>query len=113
MPLIGVSVKPTASGGYTCRVPLDLLSEDGTPPAEGDSVSYQVDGTVTAVDAEDATIKITAVNGQPVNESASEEAGEDTGAPTPPSGAGGPISPGTSALGAALRKGARGRPMPF
>lgn len=102
--LIGVSVKPKG-GGYTCRVPLDLLAEDGTPPETGDSISCSIDGTVQSVDAEDATVKITAVNGQPVDESASEEAAEDQGAPAPPGS--------TAALGAALRKGAKGRPMPF
>ena len=113
--LIGISVKPKS--GYTCKVPLDLLSEDGTPPAEGDSVSYSVDGTVQSVDAEDATVKITAVNGQPVDESASDEASEDQGPPQPggqtPVAASGPISPATAALGAALRKKAKGQPMPF
>ena len=100
--LIGVSVKPKAGGGYICKVPLDLLSEDGTPPAEGDSVSYSVDGTVQSVDAEDATVKITAVNGQPVAESPSDETTEDQGA-----GAGAS----TADLGTALRKSAKGQPM--
>ena len=91
--LIGVSVKPKADGsGYSAKVPLDLLAEDGVPPQEGDSVSYQVDGTVTAVDAENATIKIEAVNGQPVDESSAQEATEDAGA-----GAGAPPAPGSSA----------------
>lgn len=101
--LIGVSVKPK-SGSYTCRVPLDLLSEDGTPPAEGDSVSYSVDGTVQSVDAEDAIVKVEAVNGQPVAESPADETAEDSGA-----GAG----PSTADMGAALRKGAKGQPLPF
>jgi len=113
--LIGVSVSP--KGGYTCKVPLDLLSEDGTPPAQGDQVSYSVDGTVQSTDAEDATVKITAVNGQPVAESPADEASEDQGPPQPggqtPVAASGPISPATAALGAALRKRSKGQPMPF
>ena len=66
-------------------MPLDITSEDGVPPEQGDSVSYQVDGTVQSVDAEDATIKIEAVNGQPVSESAADEASEDAGGPPAPS----------------------------
>ena len=99
--LIGVSVKPKSTGGYTCKVPLDLVSEDGTPPAEGDTLSYQVDGTVQSVDAEDATVKITAVNGQPVAESPADETSEDQGS-------GGPS---TADMGAALRSSAKGQPM--
>jgi hypothetical protein len=101
--LIGVTVKPKG-GGYTCRVPLDLLSEEGTPPEQGDSVSYSVDGTVQSTDAEDAVIKITAINGEPVDESASDEAAEDA------SGGGGPD---LSAMRSKLAAGAKGRPMPF
>ena len=101
--LIGISVKPKG-GSYTCRVPLDLLSEDGTPPGQGDSVSYSVDGTVQSVTAEDAVVKIDAVNGQPVAESPADETAEDSGA-----GAG----PSTADMGAALRKGAKGQPLPF
>jgi hypothetical protein len=128
--LVGISVKPTgAGGGYTCRVPLDLLAQDGVPPEKGDQVSYSVDGTVQSVDAEDAVVKITSVNGQPVAESPAEETAEDQGGPPQPGGqaggaagaggrgfpprAVGAISPATAALGAALRKKARGQPMPF
>lgn len=102
--LIGISVKPKAGGGYICKVPLDLLAQDGVPPEQGDSVSYSVEGTVQSVDAEDATVKITSINGEPVAESASDETAEDQGA-----GAG----PSTADMGAALRKGAKGQPMPF
>jgi hypothetical protein len=129
--LIGVAA--TKGGGYICKVPLDLLAQDGVPPEQGDDVSYSVEGTVKSVDAEDATVSITSVNGEPVAESPSDEAAEDdtgegnpgnpggsTGGPPPPPPAGGaaigkvgPISPGTAALGAALRKRAKGKPMPF
>jgi hypothetical protein len=137
--LIGVVSK--GSGGYTAKIPLDLLAQDGVPPEQGDSVSFSVDATVSSVDAEDATVKITAVNGEPVNESPSDEAAEDqgdtgesSGGPPQPggqaggmSGAGGkgwppaktigvkasPLSPSTLALGNALRKKARGQPLPF
>jgi hypothetical protein len=79
--LIGVNVTPKAAGsGYSAKVPLDLLAEDGVPPAQGDAVSYSVDGTVQSVDAENAVIKIESVNGQPVDESSAQEATEDAGA---------------------------------
>ena len=103
--LIGVSVKPKAGGGYTAKVPLDLLSQDGVPPEQGDSVSFSCDATVQSVDAEDATVKLTSINGEPVAESAADETAEDQGATSP--------SPSTADMGAALAKGARGRPMPF
>jgi hypothetical protein len=91
--LIGVNVTPKSdNSGYVCRVPLDLLSEDGVPPAEGDSVSYSVDGTVQSVDAENANIKIESVNGQPVDESSAQEAAEDAG-----TSAGTAPAPGSSA----------------
>ena len=128
--IIGIS---TGGGGYTAKIPLDLLSQDGVPPEQGDSVSFSCDATVKSVDAEDATVSIQSVNGEPVNESASDEASEDQGdqgGPPQPggqaggmSGAGGrggpmprvagPISPSTLALGAALKKKAKGQPLPF
>ena len=90
--LIGVSVKPKDDGsGYVCRVPLDLLSEDGVPPAEGDSVSYSVDGTVQSVDGDSADIKIESVNGQPVDEASANEPS------SPDDGSGAPPAPGSSA----------------
>lgn len=106
--LIGVSVKPKGDGSstYTCDVPLSLLAEGGVPPAEGDSVSYSVDGTVQGVDGDSATIKIDAVNGQPVGDVA------DTGAAVPPPGGappGGP--PSTGDMRAALAAGAKNQPM--
>ena len=88
--LIGISLKPK-DGDETASatVPLDLLGEDGVPPEEGDDVSFSVDGTVRSVDAanETATIDITSVNGEPVKESASQEAAEDQNAPAGPSSA--------------------------
>ena len=91
-----VSVKPKSDGSYTCRVPLDLLSEDGASPA-GDSVSYSVDGTVQSVDGDSADIKIESVNGQPVDESAANEATEDTGSAPPAPGSSAAMRPGLAA----------------
>jgi hypothetical protein len=106
-----IAVK-SAGGGYTCKVPLDLLAQDGVPPEQGDSVSYSVEGTVQSTDAEDATVKITSVNGEPVDESASDEAAEDQGA-TPDTGLSSGGGPSTASMGAALRAGAKGKPLPF
>jgi hypothetical protein len=100
--LIGITAKPKTSG-FTVQVPLDLLSEDGVPPQQGDSVSFSVDGSVQSADDENATVKIESVNGQPVDESSAQEAAEDSG-----NGSGAP--PGSSAsmrpaLAAAAKKG--------
>src|SRR5258708_31024011 len=78
--LVGVTVKPTgAGGGYICKVPLDLLAQDGVPPEQGDKIDCSISGTVQSVDAEDATVKIDSVNGQPVAETPGEETEEDQG----------------------------------
>jgi hypothetical protein len=101
--LIGVNVTPKADGsGYTCRIPLDLLSEDGVPPAEGDSVDYSVTGTVTSVSGSTADIKIESVNGQPVDEASANEPADET-EPAPDSSAA--MRPG---LAAAAQKGGLG-----
>ena len=99
-----IAVK-SAGGGYTCRVPLDLLAQDGVPPEQGDSVSYSVEGTVQSTDADTATVKITSVNGEPVTEEAGEPGGDTETGP----GEG----PSTADMGAALARSAKGRPMPF
>lgn len=104
--LIGISVKPKgAGGGYTCKVPLDALEQGGVPPEQGDSVSYQVEGTVQSVTDTDATVKIDSINGEPVEETPEEEAAE--GEPPETEGES------TADMGARLRKGAAGNAMPF
>jgi hypothetical protein len=115
--LIGISVKPK-NGGSTATVPLDLLSQDGVPPEQGDKVSFQAEATVKSVTDTDATLQLTSINGEPVAEEAGEGPSDDESAePDENNPGGGPTSPAakaaTAGLGAALRKGARGRPMPF
>ena len=90
-------------GGYTCKVPLDLLAQDGVPPETGDSVSYSVEGTVQSTDADTATVKITSVNGEPVGGGDTESPAENTREP----------SESTADMGSRLAAGARGRSMPF
>ena len=132
--IIGVSASPSSS---TATIPIDLLAQDGVPPEEGDQVSFSVDASVKSVSGSNATVSITAVNGEPVggggdDDSAGpddEDQGDQGGPPQPGgqaggmSGAGGrggpmprvagPISPSTLALGAALKKKAKGQPLPF
>jgi hypothetical protein len=109
---IGVSKGP---GGYTCKVPVNSLAEDGVPPEQGDTVEYSVSGTVQSVSGSEATIKIDSINGEPVSEEASESPEEEAAEPetgTEGGGAGGPAPGGAAAMGARLRRGARGLPLP-
>ena len=75
--IIGISAKPKDDEDSTCTIPIDSLEQDGTPPEQGDSVSFSVDGTVQSIDGDNATIKITAVNGEPVGETDQDENAED------------------------------------
>jgi hypothetical protein len=126
--------KPSAP---TLSVPVDALETDGVPPEKGDEIEHSIKGTVTAIKGDMATIRITAIDGSPIEGSPEEEAGEspeeesaeeggeseNPGSPNP-----GPASnplaaalrpprarakAATAALGSALRRGARGRPMPL
>jgi hypothetical protein len=107
--LIGVSIKPTAGSDYTCKVPVDLLAEDGVPPEKGDTVSYSVDGTVQAVDASTATIKLDAINGQPISSDSGTEGTQGAQPPTEGPAAG----ESTADMGARLRKGAKANTLPL
>lgn len=98
--LIGINVKKDPeTGGYSCKVPLELLAEDGVPPSEGDTVSYQVDGTVKSVSGNDAEISIEAINGQPVSEesASAENPSDDAGAAPPAAGSSAAMRPGLAA----------------
>lgn len=122
-------------------MPLAALSEGGVPPEEGDSVQFSVEGKVQSVTGNTATVSIDSINGEPVAEEGSESPEEEgaepeTGAEGPPTPGGGAQTPvaanggglagppgltpqrrknmaGIAAMGAKLRAGARGRPMPF
>jgi hypothetical protein len=105
-------------------------------------VQYSVEGKVQSVTGNTATVSIDTINGEPIGEESSESPEEEGAEPetgTPPGGGGagggtpvaanGPASPGLglgrakiggtlpgeslAGMGARLRKGARGRPMPF
>lgn len=70
---------PESGSGEDC-VPLAALampdSESGdqmTNPEVGDKVNYQIQGTVTRIEGENAYVKRESVNGQPVDEESGEE----------------------------------------
>jgi hypothetical protein len=77
---IGISKGPA---GYSAKVPVNSLAEDGVPPEEGDKVSFSVDATVKSISGGSATLSIDSINGEPVSEEAAEtpeeEAGEEQG----------------------------------
>jgi hypothetical protein len=106
---IGVSKGPS---GYTCKVPVASISESGVAPEQGDSVSYSVDGTVQSVSGNQATVKIDAINGEPVAEEGAESPEEEAAEPeTGTEGGAGPAESAAS-MGARLKKGTRGMPLP-
>ena len=131
--------KPTVP---TLTLPLDALSGDGgVEPEVGDEVEHSFKGKVTKISGETATIRVSALDGQPVEGSPEEEAGEtpeeesaeeesesggkkNPGNPGPLGAASNPLAAAlapkrarsraqTAAIGAALRKKARGMPMPL
>jgi hypothetical protein len=104
--IIGINVKPKAGGGYTCKVPLSAVEQDGVPPEQGDKVDYSVSGTVQSVSGNDATVDIESINGEPVGEEAAESPEEE--AAEPETG-----TESTAAMGSRLKKGAAGQKLPF
>jgi hypothetical protein len=142
MATIAIGISPKAGGGYTCKVPISAISEGGVPPEEGDTVQYSVEGKVESVTGNTATVSIDTINGEPIGEESEESPEEEGAEPETGAGGGGggiggrtpvaangPASPGLGlgrariggtlpgetlkGMGARLRKGARGRPMPF
>jgi hypothetical protein len=134
--------KPEKPQAATMTLPLDAISMDGAEPEVGDEVSHSITGKVTRISGDMATIRVTELDGAPVEGSPEEEAGEspeeeageegaESGGPSG-SGPGGPAPPpgvppelaalmagrskaraATAAMGRGLRKRARGRPMPM
>jgi len=69
---------PTAQAGEVA-VPLKSLAqpddkEQVQTPAEGDAVTFTVDATVTRIEGETAYVKVSAVNGNPIDDEAAEPA---------------------------------------
>jgi|SRR5215471_619860 len=94
------------SEGITVDIPVDLIAQDGVPPAQGDTVSAQIDATVQSVTDNTATLSIDAINGEPVGP----QTDNSTGGPPPGPSLGGPgaspLSPGLQAMRAKLARGA-------
>jgi len=136
----------------TMSLPVDALSQDGVSPEKGDEIEHSFRGTVQSIKGDMATIKLTALDGKPIEGSPEEEAGEtpeeeqteeesESPGPNPgrrranpgainipglpPAAAGlNPMAAGipaarararaaTRALGAGLRRRARGQPIPL
>jgi hypothetical protein len=57
-------------------LPADALETDGVAPEKGDEVEHSFRGTVTKVTGDMVTVKLTALDGQPIEGAPEEEAGE-------------------------------------
>jgi hypothetical protein len=121
MATIAIGIAPSKGGGATASVPIDALSQEGVPPSQGDDVSFSVDGTVQSVSGNSARVKINAIDGNPVGAGAGAESetgpgegpGESETGPGEPGNGGGLSGMSAADLGAKLKKGAKGRPMPL
>ena len=102
MPTIAIGIGK-GPAGYSAKVPVNSLAEDGVAPEEGDKVSFSVDATVKSVTGGTATIGIDSINGEPVSEEAAESPGEEEGEEeqegTPPGPGQGPSGPSSGADG--------------
>jgi hypothetical protein len=83
--IIAIGTKPEKPLPPTLSLPLDALSVDGAEPEVGDEVEHSIKGKVTKISGDTATIRVTALDGSPVEgspeeekaESPEEEAGEE------------------------------------
>jgi len=94
------------SEGITVDVPVDLIAQDGVPPAQGDTVSAQIDATVQSVTDNTATLSIDAINGEPVGPQTDNSTGGPPLGPPPGGPGASPLSPGLQAMRAKLARGA-------
>jgi hypothetical protein len=126
---IGQAKEKPATPSLT--LPLDSLSVDGTEPEVGDEIEHSIKGRVTKITGDSATIRVTALDGEPVEgspaeegaespeEEASEQESESSKSPTgepagpPPGPSRGADKALIAAMGRSLRKRAKGRPMPM
>jgi hypothetical protein len=114
MATIAIGIAPKTGGGISANVPVDALSQDGVPPEQGDDVSFSVDGTVQSVTGSTARVKINAIDGNPVGAGGGgAEPGDTSGVDDTGGGSSGLSGMSASDLGARLKKGAKGRPMPL
>jgi hypothetical protein len=74
--IIAIGVPKEKPSTPTLTLPLDALSSDGEEPTKGDEVEHSFKGTIASIKGDMATIRVTALDGQPVEGSPEEEAGE-------------------------------------
>jgi hypothetical protein len=113
--LATIAIGISKGGGYTCKVPVASISESGVAPEKGDQVEYSVSGSVQSVSGNQATVKIDAINGEPVAEEGAESPEEEAAEPetgTEGGGAGAGPAESLASMGARLKKGTRGMPLP-
>ena len=110
-----IAIGISKGGGYTARVPVNSLAEDGVAPEEGDKIQCSVEGTVQSISGGTATVTIDSINGEPVSEEAAESPEEEASEEGQESGGGGAGGGGesTAAMGARLKKAARNAPAMF
>ena len=106
-----IAIGISKGNGYTCRVPVNALAEDGVPPEEGDQVQFSTEATVKSVTGGTATLSIDSINGEPVSEEAAESPEEEASEEGAEGAGGGGES--TADMGARLRKGAKNAPPMF
>jgi len=69
-----ISAEPSTPTAGTVAVPLAPLAIDGTPPAEGDEVTFTVTGRIVSARGGQAQVQVATINDQPI---AMDEAAED------------------------------------
>jgi hypothetical protein len=74
--IIAIGVPKEKPAKPTMSLPLDALSTDGAEPEVGDEVEHSIRGTISTIKGDMATIKLTALDGQPIEGAPEEEAGE-------------------------------------
>lgn len=73
-----LAAAPDAMGSAAEQpVPLAALSLDGTPPGEGDDVTFTITGKVARIEGEMAIIVPSAINDQPISAAAAEPDADD------------------------------------
>lgn len=73
---------PPTGGGSELPVPLSSLAQpDDTEqmqsPAQGDTITFTVEATISRIDGETAYVKPSSINGNPLDESADETQNPD------------------------------------
>lgn len=59
--------EPAGAGAGEVQIPAKALSINGEAPAQGDSVSFTVEGKVTRAEGESVFVMPESVNGEPIS----------------------------------------------